>query len=256
MRCLVKTGLIALSAVALSISATLAADLDPIEIIEADPIKKSDSGFYLRGDIGYTVWGNPELTDDVTGAIREQFDEDLDNALFAGVGVGFRYNKFLRTDLTFDVRKGAEFDGRAPCGLCGVGFTGEETNLSAYTLMANIYFEAGEFGGFTPYIGGGVGGAFLDFANYTTSGNPAPQAPVDVFSGEENFRFAWALMAGTGYSVNKNLSLDVGYRYLNISDGTVTSLVDRTTGFDFGDVDFEDLDAHEVRVGFRYTFGH
>ncbi|MDZ7823234.1 MAG: opacity family porin [Ahrensia sp.] len=37
--------------------------------------------------------------------------------------------------------------------------------------------------------------------------------------GSSDWRFAYALMAGASYAVNKNFSLDVGYRYKKIQGG-------------------------------------
>lgn len=254
---IVKVGLIALAAASMSATVSLAADLDaPAPIIEHKPVIKG-GGFYLRGDIGYSLWQDPELSDTVGGGVSQHFNESAGNSLLAGVGVGYTFRKYLRTDLTFDLRKGEDITGSSPCGTCVVaglpGFTTENTNLSSYTVLANAYISPGEYGGFTPYVGAGVGTTYLDFGQYSSTGNPPPQAPTDVFDGDDGFRFAWALHAGTSYAVNRNLSLDVGYRYLNVADGRVSDIT--LGGTDFGDVDHDNLKAHEIRVGFRYTFG-
>ena len=54
-------------------------------------------------------------------------------------------------------------------------------------------------------------------------------------------------MAGAGYSIAPNITLDAGYRYVNFGDVT--------TGSDsFGAMTLKNLAAHEVRVGVRWSF--
>ncbi len=254
---LVKVGMGALAAVAMSAHLSVAADLDPpAPVIEHKPISVG-GGFYLRGDIGYSIWQNPDLSDTVGGGVQQSFGEDADNGLLAGVGVGYDFNKYFRADVTFDLRKNKDIQGFAPCGACllagGPGFTTTDFSQSAYVVLANAYLDLGEHKGFSPYIGGGIGGAFIDNSSVISSGNPLPQAPVSFFEGDDEFRFAWALTAGTEYKVTDNLSFDLNYRYLNIADGRVADIVD--AGQDFGDLNDDGFDGHEFRVGFRYTFG-
>ena len=73
-----------------------------------------------------------------------------------------------------------------------------------------------------------------------------------VHDGAENWRFAWALMAGTSYCLTNKLKLDVGYRYSRISGGRMFELGSFAgsagPGFDDG------FDVHEARAGLRYQF--
>jgi len=256
-----KTGMAALSATILStaLAATIAsaADLDlPAPVIEHNSAV-AVGGFYLRGDIGYSIWKDPEITDTVGGGVSENFGEDSGNSLLAGVGVGYKFNKYLRSDVTFDIRKAKNTRSFAPCGTCLLaglpGFTTSNFSSSTYTVLANAYVDLFEYRRFTPYIGGGIGAAYIDRSRLISTGNPPPQAPTDTFAGDDGFRFAWAINAGTSYAVNDNLSLDLSYRYLNISDGRIADIT--FGGTDFGDVNDDGLDGHEFRFGFRYTFG-
>ena len=74
-----------------------------------------------------------------------------------------------------------------------------------------------------------------------------------VHDGAENWRFAWALMAGTSYCLTDKLKLDVGYRYSHINGGRMFELApvagSAGPGFDDG------FNVHEVRAGLRYQFG-
>ncbi|MPR12014.1 porin family protein [Microvirga tunisiensis] len=57
-----------------------------------------------------------------------------------------------------------------------------------------------------------------------------------------------ALMAGVGYQLSSNFTLDLGYRYVSLGD-VKTRSYDSGTG-----VDVESIGAHEVRLGVRYSF--
>jgi len=60
---------------------------------------------------------------------------------------------------------------------------------------------------------------------------------------------AWNVQAGASYQITDNLLLDANYRYVDLGD--VKSKKIPAASRD-GSVKFKDLQAHEVRVGFRY----
>ena len=63
----------------------------------------------------------------------------------------------------------------------------------------------------------------------------------------DEWKFVWAGMAGVGWSIAPNLSLDLGYRYLNLGD--------LRTGRDAaGSMTFRNVAGHEIRVGLRWSF--
>ena len=278
---LVKVGMGALAAVAMSAHLSAAADLDPpAPIIEHTPIAVG-GGFYLRGDIGYSRWNDPDLTNfNTANGINNRFvNEDSEDALLLGGGVGYKFNKFFRVDLTADLRTNKTISGQAPCGCIddpnfppGFEFSNQQTNLDLATFFANAYFDLGSFNGFTPYVGGGIGAAYLNYGTYISSnnpttnntglgedvirGNPVGNGPnpsnveTQLFSGDSDLRFAWNLQAGASYEINDNLALDGSYRYTRINNGNVADIVPGSTVSEESD-----LVGHEFRVGLRYTFG-
>lgn len=273
----VKVGISALAAVGLSATVASAADLDPpAPVIEHTPVPVvGASGFYLRGDIGYSVWKDPdiEFQNDVAGFASPFDNEHADNAFLIGGGIGYKFKKYLRTDLTFDIRTNKDIGATIECGACvafpsiGARTLGQDTTLDLYTFFANAYIDIGNYNGFTPYIGGGVGVAYLDYGTLISSNNPtagnAPGAtPADLtaanpsgianqlFEGENDFRFAWNVQAGMSYDINDNLALDGSYRYVRINGGPIAGDIAGV-----GSVDSDDLDGHEFRIGLRYTFG-
>lgn len=229
-------------------TAALAADL-PAPVIEHVPqVPVVTGGWYLRGDIGYKIYQDP----DVSYSSIEFQNESLDDTAVIGIGVGYRFNEYFRSDVTLDYEFQSNFEGNAPCGACGVGgtpsFSTETADIDVWTVLWNAYFDLGTWNAFTPYIGGGIGASYVNVDGIRFSN---PDGTSGSYPGDGHWSFSWALMAGASYAFNPNLSLDAGYRYLNIGDGYSATF---STAGATAKIKYEDLQAHEIRVGLRYTF--
>jgi opacity protein-like surface antigen len=210
-------------------------------------------GWYIRGDVdyhaskyhrgNYITYGPPAGTG--------QFDfGDLRSSFSLGAGVGYKVNKYFRTDLTFDYMFKSKFTGQTTGtpGSCGFAtcVSVDESSYSAMLLLANAYADLGTWYGVTPYVGAGIGGAHVrwDDLRNTVGGI------TTVHTGVKSWRFAYALMAGASYCLTDKLKLDVGYRYSKISGGRQFEYAPAAgPGFDKG------LSIHEGRAGLRYQFG-
>ncbi len=119
-------------------------------------------------------------------------------------------------------------------------YTGMDQSLKAsvQTVMANLYLDFRNDTDFTPYIGVGAGGAYVD-AQVTgiqdlDMRHPTAQYydPVDntgqswtgqtnnrysyrgnVYGQQNSWNFAWNASAGFSYQMTPNVALDLGYRY-------------------------------------------
>jgi len=235
---------IVLAAALAATTAAQAADL-PDPIIPAPEFipQEIGSGWYLRGDIGVDIFNSPDA---VYNSLLQFSGESFQTAPMFGVGAGYEFNKWVRADLTADWR-GTDFNGNTDCATaCGNQLTQENAELGIFTGMANLYLQAGNFNGFTPYVGGGVGFAHLRLSEYVGYN---PNGTSNTFRDKNKTNFAWNLTAGASYDIWDNLSVDANYRYLNFGDfGTGTD----PAGNLAGTVEFDDLAAHEVRVGLRY----
>jgi outer membrane autotransporter protein len=118
--------------------------------------------------------------------------------------------------------------------------------FTSYTLMANLYYDIDTGTAFTPYVGGGVGAAIHDLGKVTYSFAGAPVTET----GKTTTRFAWALGAGTAYTLTSNIKLDVAYQYLNAGKFKTGGMTDD------GPVPPSSgkVAAHEVKFGMRYSF--
>ncbi len=104
--------------------------------------------------------------------------------------------------------------------------------LYKHSVMANAYFDYLTCTPWTPYVGVGIGSAYLK--------------ADDGSNAKSVYNLAWQVMAGLTYDINSHWTLDAGYRYAdlgrirkNLGEGHVTKLTARD---------------HEILLGVRYTF--
>lgn len=244
----------------------MAADIyyDPPPAYEAPAPKVvykdvSFGGWYIRGDIDYHMprWGGADYILYSNPPGTGTFDTGkLRGAFSVGGGVGYQINPHLRTDLTADYWFKSSFEG-STSGICagGVPCTSVDTSsFSALLLLANAYAELGTYKRITPYIGAGIGGAYVKWDNLR---NQIEQDGIDdLHRGARGMRFAWALMAGASYCITGNLHADLGYRFSRISGGR---MFEETTpegvSIGAGPGFHRAINTHEVRAGLRYQFG-
>jgi opacity protein-like surface antigen len=235
-----------------AITANAADLLEPIVPVipqpEAIPPQPVGGGFYLRGDVGYKIYASHDVS--FVGA--SYVNEDVDNTALLGGGIGYRFNPWLRADITGDYEFPARFHGNLSCAACGAGggagFSNEYAKISAATFLANAYIDLGTWYGFTPYVGGGIGASYVMVDDYHFVN---PNGVTGVVGGDGKWNFAWAAMAGVAFDITPNLVLDVNYRYLSLGDGQTKPFTARGAT---QPVEFKNLAAHEVRVGLRYQF--
>ncbi|MER8862825.1 porin family protein [Mesorhizobium sp. M0751] len=208
-------------------------------------------GWYIRGDIDYH-WSKFRGADYITYGPPPgtgTFDSGkLKSAFSAGAGVGYQIDRHFRTDLTADWMSKSTFRG-STSGICLDGDPCTSVDTSSYTallLLANAYVDIGTWHGITPYVGAGIGGAWVKWDTLHNSDEDG-----EFFHhGGKGWRFAYAAMVGASYCLTDRVKLDVGYRYSHINGGKM---------FDFGSgvgPGYDDgINVHEVRGGLRYQFG-
>ena len=242
-----------------------AADLYEPSIVEHDPERAVEfgSGWYLRGDLGATLWNRPRISFDAPQFVTPSTVSgiDLENTISVSGGFGYRFDRYFRADVTLDYHTETDYEARL-AGDCLTGTSNctsvETAILADYVLLANAYADLGNFKGFSPYVGAGIGAAWMEWSRYnsrvTCNSNcdsfTAPYVADIPHRTSDHWRFAYALMAGLGYDFTENLTLDLGYRFLSIADGQMTQEV--TQNGQQGAVNYDDLYAHEIRVGLRY----
>jgi len=300
-----RVSAIAAIAAALCGRAALAADMPFLSAPQPAPANlpvEFGSNWYLRADIGYESSNAPIISSDFTANLAR-----LNNATGA-IGGGYQFNSWLRADLTIDRSILNQNQGQAsvycPYGNL-VNVTSGSTTFQGYlynpnetctpylsshvnrtSVLANAYLDFGDWWGFTPYVGAGVGLSYLQASSsivYYENGNGTVWTPnlaqggasqtwwqycgvqnqvCQVFGVNQQYpwalinpnaalskkvvKFAWNLMAGVSYDISQNLKLDLNYRFLDV--GPFTSFPSILSGA--GPLT-KDVYSQEVRLGVR-----
>lgn len=232
------------------------------------------SNWYLRGDLGVTRTSPYDLN----GA---NGSSSMPNNWNVGLGFGYKFNDWLRADITADWQRLYRVNSNtAVTAPCYDGFTFDpafptwgylhattctavsRSRAETMAVMGNLYFDLGNWYGFTPYVGAGVGVNVLfqkDQLNfYLPNQLSATQTFVwdagitpiyyyqnlDRRSNADYLRLAYSFMGGVAYDLTDHLKVDVGYRFLNLGkiDG-----VNR-----LGNTVTTEIRSHQIRAGFRY----
>jgi opacity protein-like surface antigen len=79
--------------------------------------------------------------------------------------------------------------------------------------MVNLFYDADFFGGsVVPYVGAGLGGAFVDYKIVD------PQSVVTFAGKDQTWAFAYQFMAGLTFPIDEGISMSIGYTYFQTED--------------------------------------
>ncbi len=231
-------------------------------------------GFYVSGKVFVSQqqnWVDPSLKLQFSGTSGDitspSFFSDTSFGAAFAVGYDFypRLNVPIRMDVEYALRTTAH--GQGPFDLSSLG--GDELDgaldmnsaINVQTLMLNIYYDFHNSTRFTPYITAGAGLAFID-SSFSISADEEVAAigqSIDVGVGLSKFttNFAWQIGGGVSVALSPHASLDLGYRFLSLGnmDYKILSIFDAANDTDVSLKVAGINVAHEVSLGFRYTFG-
>jgi opacity protein-like surface antigen len=139
-------------------------------------------------------------------------------------------------------------------------------SMNIQTLMLNLYYDFRNSTPFTPYVGGGVGLAFIQAWGAAevntwdnTGGGGAPMSSDVSLGAKHQTNFAWQVGVGCSYDFNDYVALDLGYRFMGLGN------VETQEGHMYRDVagvqfaapmkgKAENIHMHQIGLGLRVTF--
>jgi opacity protein-like surface antigen len=259
--------LVAAGAASLLSSMAFAADMPMITPppMYAPPPPADFGGWYLRGDIGFSnqsiskrdYYSYPNL-------LSLQPRNSFDTGGIFGVGVGYQFNNWFRADVTAQYRGNANFHGLDLTSYPDTGTVqrGSDTysaSKSELVFLANVYADLGTWWCVTPYIGAGVGTSRNTISNFTDIGvngtflfGTVPGL-ASASSGSK-WDLAWALHTGLAYRVTPNMTVELGYSYMNLGDGVTGALVTKDGVTANQAMTFKDITSHDLKLGVRWNF--
>jgi opacity protein-like surface antigen len=236
-------------ALLLSGSLTHAADLLPPAPVLDDADEPSDSGWYLRGDIGaLDGMASRDGRDVGFGLVPPSVRSRFERSFSIGGGLGYQALPWFRADVTVDHRFETTF--RETRLAFGAGSALDRADYGATTVLLNAYLDLALVPGFTPYLGGGIGFSHsrLGEAERWSYGAAGDVTGVTALGSRSNTAFAWAVTTGVAVDVTGSLKLDLGYRYTDLGDGATHAPMTAAP------LRADEIRTHEVRVSARYLF--
>lgn len=198
-----------------------------------DGLGTSPNGPYVQGNLGLSIVQDSEISG---GGLTA--DVDFDNGFTFGGGVGYRFAPFrVQADLSYRESDVESVDFGALGVLDGAG------DVSVFTPMLNAFYDIDLGGRIVPFIGGGIGFAFVD----VDSDNSATL----VVNDSDN-AFAWNAIGGASFGITDNVAIVGFYRYLQSGDFDLDASVPALALA--GSLEADGISAHEINLGVRVSF--
>ncbi len=259
--------LIAAGAASLLSSMAFAADMAiaPPPMPYAAPVADF-GGWYLRGDIGFSNQSVNNILDTNAAAYNNLVVAQTSSFSSGGIydlGVGYQFNNWLRADIIAQYRGRATLTGLDVVTGTGplAGFRGTDVyggTKSEFLFLANGYVDLGTWWCVTPFVGAGIGTARVSIANFTDTGDFINGGQVHslVYASQgAKWNFAWAAHAGLAYQVNRNVTLELAYSYVDLGSGITgpSYSFDQVTNTTHAPFALRDITSHDLKLGVRWS---
>lgn len=203
-------------------------------------------GIYVgvKGGYEYKDHKKSDITDSAAAATNQNATNQKwsdDSGYTVGGAIGYNF-----AGMGLPVRAEAEylyhdqFKYSANNATSGGSTANFSSKIDIHTLFANFYYDIKTSTAFTPYVGAGLGVAWIN----QKIGSSFPGGETGNY---DTTNFAWNLGAGVGYSLTDSIVLDLGYRYSNFGDAKKYE----SSTYTF---QAKDLTSHEALLGLRYQF--
>ena len=179
---------------------------------------------YMNGNLG-AVW---LIDSDISQSDGTKGTAEYDTGFGITGALGYDFGKF-RVEGEVGYRKN-DYDKVGASGQPKVNTGGDVTG---WDLMVNGYFDIETETPFTPYVGGGIGGAFLDTSAVNAGG-------ITIRSDNDSV-FAYQAIAGVAYTFAEVWMAQLEYRFFGTTDPT------------YGGTESEYM-SHNLFIGIRFNF--
>jgi outer membrane autotransporter protein len=171
--------------------------------------------------------GSGVLLDDVPGRGNGGANSYATDTGWGVTGaVGYKWPKFLRTEMEFSYQKNAVNAGHV--GGAKVAASG---NAETFGLAVNGYHDFQTGTRFVPYVGAGLGGNRESLNGMSVNGsNPGDR---------DSYNFEMHGELGVGYNIGHDVTIGPAYRFTHAFDGTATA---------------DDSNSHQFKLGVSFPF--
>ena len=212
------------------------------------PAQAEVSGTYVGLKIIDSVANSGEFSKEgLSGLGIGQFSQ---NTFGGGIFVGYDFYPQqqvpIRAELEYAIRSNAEESWSIKGNDASAKL---KHQWNAQTLFANVYYDFHNSTAFTPYIGGGIGVAFVH-----TKDSVKGHDGGEYFKANEDkthTSFAWNAGVGATYAFTENISADLAYRFVSFGNVSIDEgRDDDGEKFELSSTPY----ANEFSLALRYTF--
>ncbi|RIJ14593.1 porin family protein, partial [Henriciella mobilis] len=195
-------------------------------MVSAGNVAIAQDGWYGRADLGYSFDGTLDHDPEPDSLYSLGGDSSLDGGLAgAQLGLGYGFDNGFRLESTIGYRGGSldpdgVINGGPPVDSAIYRYdAGSDGKIGIWDLMFNGLYDFNPEGQVQPYLGAGIGLAQVDAKAFSLSALLPDDTPVTVngFS-DSDTSIAYQLLAGVGYDVTDQITLDLGYKYFVAED--------------------------------------
>lgn len=165
-----------------------------------------------------------------------------DFSLYSGYPIRMEFEYVYHGEGKFDSGNSVIYNNTA------THIASQSFDIKAHTFMINGFYDIDLGAIVTPYVGGGLGLAYLS-SDYSSKSHRSDQDTVHVKTSNNDWSFAWNLGAGASFAIDDQVALDVGYRYYDMGDAEPGMI--NASGYRGSPK--VDLTSHELSVGLRFS---
>jgi opacity protein-like surface antigen len=257
---------LASAAVIVTVPAALAADIPymPPPAPAPAPVECCGSGWYLRGDIGFSAERAGTFHEDGLNpppTSVQNVGSGFETGGIWRVGIGYQFTPWLRADITGEYRSPATWQSMDITNSGGTLIPEQViVHKSEVVALANVYADLGTWWCVTPFIGAGAGFAGIKLANFqetapfafTPGVGPNILVANNFASDNTRWNFAWALHAGLAYKVTPGFTVEVAYRYLNMGNAQSGPIVGFLNNAQNTVFHIDNITSQDFTIGLRW----
>jgi len=191
-------------------------------------VSTASAGVYISGNLGAVFLSDADFyIDDFN--MNGEFA--FDNGAVATLAIGTSIGNAGRIEMELASRAN-DFD---EIRYDDYGTLDADGDVTTGSLMGNAYYDFKNESRLTPFIGGGLGFANVEYDIDSIGGE-------DVYNAKDDDDvMAYQLMLGASFAATDHLNIDLQYRFFGTEDP------------EFDDIDVE-YQTHNVMLGLRYSF--
>lgn len=192
--------------------------------------------FYAQLNAGY-AFGIKSSTKGAEGSDYSSEFGKTGKSYSFGLEGGAKVNEFLTVGLGFDYLPKFKAEPNYTNG-----WSGDKMKVKTMAAFFNVFVNAGEFNGFTPYLVLGAGVAKNKSSDFTV--NYAGKS--GTVSGASKTNFAYKAGLGVKFAASEDFDVDVRYQYVDYGKFKTATYDDTTPS--------GKLRANQVMLGVAYKF--